>query len=83
MHYEMCEIVGEGAYGKVYRAICKKTGEDRAIKVLKGKFMKEQNRKELLSELTLLSKLQHPSIVTLYDLFFYNNKYYPISSKQV
>jgi len=33
--YSFKEIVGEGTFGKVYRALCKRTKEERAIKVLK------------------------------------------------
>lgn len=33
-------MIGEGSYGKVYRAICRKNGEERAIKVLKTKLMR-------------------------------------------
>lgn len=28
--------------------------------------------------MSILSKLNHPSIITLYDLFFYNSKYFVV-----
>ena len=34
-YYKMLECLGEGTFGQVYRAQCKQTGEDRAIKVIK------------------------------------------------
>jgi serine/threonine protein kinase len=36
----MKEKIGEGSFGKVYRAIHKKSGAERAVKVLKIKLMK-------------------------------------------
>jgi calcium-dependent protein kinase len=71
-------MIGEGSYGIVFRAICKKTGEERAIKVLKTRFMKEAQMKDFFAEITMLSKLSHPSIVTLYNLFLYEKKYYVV-----
>jgi serine/threonine protein kinase len=40
--------------------------------------MKEQKRKEFMSELNLLSKLCHPSIIVVYDVFLNDNKYYVV-----
>lgn len=48
-HYEFKEVLGEGAYGEVFRAICRKSGEERAIKKIKIRCMKEQKRKEFMS----------------------------------
>ena len=39
-YYETVKQIGEGAFGSVYEGLCKKTGEKRAIKVLKKKAMK-------------------------------------------
>lgn len=41
--YDFKQVVGEGSYGKVYRAICKSTKEERAIKMLKCKNKKNDN----------------------------------------
>ena len=38
-YYEFKEKIGEGSFGNVYRAICKRSKEERAIKVLKKKQM--------------------------------------------
>jgi calcium-dependent protein kinase len=38
-YYEFKEKIGEGSFGNVYRAICKTSNEERAIKVLKKKQM--------------------------------------------
>lgn len=46
--------------------------------MLKTKFMKDREMKNFLAEMTLLSKLNHPSIVNLYDLFRYQRIYYVV-----
>lgn len=46
-HYTFKETIGEGSFGKVYRAICKRTKEERAIKVLKHKITRKEDAKFL------------------------------------
>jgi hypothetical protein len=43
-YYDFKEAIGEGSYGQVFRAVCKKTGEIRAVKVLKSRFMKDTQK---------------------------------------
>lgn len=74
----MKEKIGEGSFGQVFRATCRKTQEDRAIKVLKTRYMKENRRREFLTEMQLLSKLKHPSIIRLYDLFHHKHEYFVV-----
>lgn len=40
MYYEMREKIGEGSYGQVFRAVDRRTQEERAIKVLKVRLMR-------------------------------------------
>lgn len=42
-YYLLEKKIGEGSFGSVYRAKCKKTGETKAIKVLKKKFMSPED----------------------------------------
>ncbi len=66
-YYEFKECIGEGGYGKVFRVICKRTKEIRAVKVLKRREgMKERDKASFLAEFELLSTLDHPNIVKLY-----------------
>ena len=77
--YEMKEKIGEGSFGQVYRALCLSSGEERAIKVLKmGNSSEGRQSTEFLKEMTLLSRLNHPAIIKLYDLFHCRNKYFVV-----
>jgi calcium-dependent protein kinase len=76
-HYHFKETIGEGSFGKVYRAVCKRTKEERAIKVLKHKIAKQEDAK-FLAEFHLLSQLDHPNIVKLYEIYYYRSFYYVV-----
>lgn len=47
--YDFKEVIGEGSFGKVYRAVCRRTHESRAIKVLKRKVSSKEREKSFLS----------------------------------
>lgn len=66
--YEIVEELGRGAYGVVYRAVQLGIGRDVAIKTLLPDTKvgsEEQQRFE--REAMLISRLNHPNIVTLFD----------------
>ncbi|GAA97531.1 uncharacterized protein L969DRAFT_83831 [Mixia osmundae IAM 14324] len=61
--YSFGEILGKGAFGSVYRALCWTTGETVAIKQISlGRFSKAE-LPEVLAEIDLLKALNHPAIV--------------------
>jgi hypothetical protein len=45
LYYDIKEKIGEGSFGQVFRAVHRKTQEERAIKVLKVRLMREEKRK--------------------------------------
>lgn len=63
------ECVGDGAYGRVWKAKNRQTGEWMAIKVMKERYA---SKEEAMSdpELVALRKLRHPNVVRLVDAFF-------------
>ena len=70
--YKMLEILGEGAYGIVYRARNLETGEIVAIKMVKF----EENEgvpSTAIREISLLKNLKHPNIVELKETHFKKN----------
>ncbi len=66
--YKLGEAVGKGGYGVVYRATQVLVGRDVAIKVILPKYA---NQPEFIrrfdTEAHLVARLEHPSIVPLYD----------------
>ncbi len=67
-NYEIDEIIDQGGMSVVYLGIHNLLGRKAAVKVLNPLLMqKPQLRKRFKTEAKILSQLQHPNIVTLYD----------------
>ena len=73
-YYHFIEKIGEGAFGKVYKAIDKASGKERAIKYLYKKDI--TNRKQLLNETENLKKLDHPNITRLFETYQTKSKFF-------
>ncbi|XP_048021391.1 serine/threonine-protein kinase 10 isoform X2 [Megalobrama amblycephala] len=72
---DMWEIIGElgdGAFGKVYKAQNKETGVLAAAKVIETK--SEEELEDYMVEIDILASCNHQYIVKLLDAFFYDNK---------
>ncbi|XP_051882887.1 STE20-like serine/threonine-protein kinase isoform X1 [Pristis pectinata] len=72
---EMWDIVGElgdGAFGKVYKAQNKQTGVLAAAKVIETK--SEEELEDYIVEIDILASCDHHHIVKLLDAFYYENK---------
>uniref|UniRef100_A0A8C8A0D9 non-specific serine/threonine protein kinase n=1 Tax=Oryzias sinensis TaxID=183150 RepID=A0A8C8A0D9_9TELE len=72
---DLWEIVGElgdGAFGKVYKAKNKETGVLAAAKVIETKT--EEELEDYMVEIDILAKCDHEYIVKLLDAFYYDNK---------
>lgn len=79
-NYELLEIIGDGAEGRVYKAICVadnvpkvSPGEPVAVKRFKstGHDRESQN---FLRQIKILSKLNHPNVVRHKDSFVWREK---------
>ena len=66
--YEVLGVVGEGAYGIVYKCKNKETGKYVAIKKFK-EVDDELVKKTMKRELKMLQRLHHPNIVEFQDAF--------------
>src|SRR6476659_5320294 len=65
--YEILELIGAGGMGEVYRARDPRLNRDVAIKVMARSGESGQS-KRLLDEAQAASALNHPNIVTVYDV---------------
>lgn len=65
--YEICEKVGTGAMGAVYRATQKPLGRSVAVKLLRNQTGDEGMIKRFFQEAKTLSQLSHPNIVNVID----------------
>merc|ERR1719310_133055 len=75
-NYETIEklVLGEGTYGKVYKARSVRTGEAVAMKQMKLDAQEEGVPSTAIREIALLKELSHPNVVRLLDVFCKPNK---------
>jgi serine/threonine-protein kinase len=67
--YEIVDVLGRGGMGVVYRGIDKQIGREVAIKTLTQGFMGDDNMlARFYEEGRRTGRLNHPNIVTVYDL---------------
>ena len=66
--FQIIELIGRGAMGKVYRARHKILAGEYAIKTLNARHLSENDWKRFKNEGLAISKMVHPNIVTIYDM---------------
>lgn len=75
--YEIGEILGEGSFGVVKRAVHSKTKEIVAIKIIdKEKVKKDSMIENLKKEVSILMVVDHPNIVNLKEVLASKTKIY-------
>jgi TolB-like protein/tRNA A-37 threonylcarbamoyl transferase component Bud32/Tfp pilus assembly protein PilF len=68
-HYRICEPVGEGGMGVVYRAEDPRLSRQVAVKVLRERFADDDEAlRRFLAEARAACALNHPRICTVYDV---------------
>nr|CCC95049.1 unnamed protein product [Trypanosoma congolense IL3000] len=68
-NYSIVELIGEGSFGKVYKARRKGTGHIVAMKFIVKKGKNDKELLNLRSEIEIMTKLNHDNIITLFDAF--------------
>ena len=66
--YEILEIIGSGAHGRVARAHDPMIGRLVAIKLFPKELASGEARQRFLQEARVVGQLSHPSIITLHDM---------------
>jgi Tol biopolymer transport system component len=67
--YEILAPLGAGGMGEVYRARDTRLGREVALKILHSRYASDATRRErFLREARAVSSLNHPNIVSLYDI---------------
>jgi serine/threonine protein kinase len=66
--YEILEIIGTGAHGRVARAHDPMIGRLVAIKLFPKELAKAEARQQFIQEARVVGQLSHPAIITLHDM---------------
>ena len=66
--YRIVDLLGQGAMGVVYRGRDESLDRDVAVKVIRGESLDDDSRAQFLKEARAAARLQHPGIVTVYEL---------------
>lgn len=77
--YQIQETLGKGAYGKVVKALHLPSQEFRAIKIIDTRHMHKEDKLKIFQEIKILSKLDHPNIIKIYEYFNSNRSIYIVT----
>jgi calcium-dependent protein kinase len=72
-------MLGQGAFGEVRKCINRKSKLIRAVKLIKKDTMTPEEEKAFQEEIAILSKLDHPNILKLYEIFEDDKRYYLVT----
>ena len=75
------DVLGAGQFGTVYSAKHRKKGFDVAIKCVDKKRFPSKENQQLRHEVTVLSGLDHPGIVKIYNMFETPNQVFVVMEK--
>ena len=77
--YKVLTVLGNGSYGKVYKAMNIKTENLVAIKSIIKKKDNKIDENIIKNEINVLKKLNHPNIVKIYEFYDIKDNYYLIT----
>jgi len=73
------KLLGSGAFGEVWLVHHKDLDRDFAMKIIKKRKNKSNEEREILNEIEILKKLDHPKILKIVDFYSKIKKYYIIT----
>ncbi|KAJ2659725.1 Serine/threonine-protein kinase 36 [Coemansia sp. RSA 1200] len=77
--YILLQIIGEGQYGKVYKAIHRRSGVMVAMKIITKTGRKRMEIETYREEMRLLQQLDHPHIIRLIEYFETDSEIYIVT----
>uniref|UniRef100_A0A182NN30 non-specific serine/threonine protein kinase n=1 Tax=Anopheles dirus TaxID=7168 RepID=A0A182NN30_9DIPT len=72
--YVLSDLIGEGSFGKVYKAVDKTTATIVALKIINKRGRSGRELKGLRGECEIQQNLRHPNIIRMLDSFETNNE---------
>ena len=79
-YYDNLKKMGKGTFGTVYKVMHKQSGAIRAMKVISKKKLKYgYTDEDIIQEINILTKLEHPHIIKIYEFYNYNKHFYIIN----
>lgn len=57
----------------------KETSALRAVKIINKKYLEEEEKQKLLSEISILKQMDHPNILKLYEFFQDYKRYFLVT----
>ena len=73
------KLLGSGAFGEVWLVHHKDLDRDFAMKIIKKRKNKSNEEREIINEIEILKKLDHPKILKIIDFYSKVKKYYIIT----
>ena len=73
-NYELCNYIGKGGFGRVYKVRHKLSNQYRAMKIIKFQPSTQNNLITIQKEINILKSLDHPNIIKVYE-FYKTEKY--------
>ena len=77
--YLKTKLLGSGAFGEVWLVHHKDLDRDFAMKIIKKRKNRSNDEKDILNEIGILKKLDHPKILKVIDFYSTPKKYYIIT----
>lgn len=71
--YKICDRIGQGAYGSVYKTCHKTMKFFRAVKAIKRSSIDEVS---FFNEMSILKNVDHPNIIKLFETYYDSGYYY-------
>ena len=73
-NYELCNYIGKGGFGRVYKVRHKISNQYRAMKIIQCKSLSDNHSSAINKEINILKNLDHPNILKVYE-FYQSEKY--------